>query len=412
VRVLASAEAFGYGPASKLHAICSEISGNGGLAHMVGQGVALTFAASNREAFASITAVADAADLARIPPDGFDVALSVMDPVLVAWAAYHHLPCVYVDSLSWFWDWSDVQDDKAEIVAGSIIRAASVFEALQRMTELPMHLSQYLAHRLCTLACVQRAPGASAETALVRAGQNALMIEAIVDLKHRETAEPDVWLASTSGLLSPLVSPDLAAMWIGSACELIETAARANGHEEQIMLVGNPDALHHAASRIPPRFMTVPLSHIEMLRWLNRAIACLTPPGLTTILESAAYGAPVVFLPEEHYGHLANYRLVTGTSPVPHYSGALLNTHLDRGVDLDMDAETTSLIVQLDVHRVRQSDAWSAMVNSMADAMAEAKGDRVGTAAKQAGLVKGLVGGYAGAAQVYWALKSIVDRTA
>ncbi|GAA0532653.1 hypothetical protein GCM10011581_17330 [Saccharopolyspora subtropica] len=409
MKVIASAEAFGYGPASKLHAICSEIGRNGGASHFFGHDVALTFAQSNSDTYASITPVDSMSDLAAVSPDDFDAAISVMDPFLVAWAAYHRLPCVYVDSLYWFWDWSGISETEMGRTAEAITGAASANQALRVMADVPMHPSQYLAHHLCTTACVQLAPGASARAEALRGHPNVRTVDPVIDLGHRAPAQPDSWLVTTSGLLSPVVSIDLAVSWIQSACELVDEAARLIGADEPMVVTGNPEVLAHVAPLLPARFEVVALNHEGVLKSLNHAIACLTPPGLTTILEAAAYGTPVVFLPEQHYAHLANYQLVSPDSGRPRYAEALLNTRIDRSADGDISVETKSLIAQLAAHRTERTAAWSAMVRSLADGMADAREHRSRVAAAQNDLIRALFGGHSGAEEVRRTLESVVN---
>ncbi|MEQ0558589.1 hypothetical protein ABJI51_05880 [Amycolatopsis sp. NEAU-NG30] len=409
MNIITSAEAFGYGPSAKLHAICSEIGRHGGTSHFFGHDAALTFARSNSGTYASITPVAAMTDLAEVSPEGFDAAISVMDPFLVAWAAYHRLPCVYVDSLYWMWDWAGLSEEQLRPTAEAIVGAASARQALQVMADVEMHPSQYLAHHLCTTACVQRAPGASARAEKLRGHPNVRLIDPVLDLGHRAPAQPDSWLVTTSGLLSPVVSIELALSWVRSACALVDEAAALCGADEQMVVTGNPEVLAAAAGQLPARFEAVPLNHEGVLKHLNHAIGCLAPPGLTTILEAAAYGAPVIFLPEQHYAHLANYRLVTPDPSAPRYAEGLMSIRTDHRTDDDISADTKSLIVQLEAHRTRRTSAWSAMVASLADGMAEARRDRSRVAAAQAALVGELFGGPSGAEEVRHVAKSVAD---
>ncbi|HET6705927.1 hypothetical protein [Amycolatopsis sp.] len=409
MKLITSAEAFGYGPAAKLHAICSELGRHGGVSHFFGHDAALTFARSNSETYASITPVDAMTDLAGVSPDGFDAAISVMDPFLVAWAAYHRLPCVYVDSLYWMWDWAGLSEAELRPTAEAIAGAASAGEALRVMAGVEMHPSQYLAHSLCTTACVQRAPGASARAETLRGHPNVRVIDPVIDLGHRSAARPDSWLVTTSGLLSPVVSVELALSWVRSACALVDEAAELCGADEPMVVTGNPEVLAAAAAELPARFEPVPLNHEGVLKHLNHAIGCLAPPGLTTILEAAAYRAPVIFLPEQHYAHLANYRLVTPDPSAPRYAEGLMSIRTDHRTDDDIAVNTKSLIVQLAAHRARRTTAWSAMVRSLADGMAAARADRSGVASAQAGLVGELFGGPSGAAEVRRVVKSVAN---
>jgi hypothetical protein len=408
MKIIATAEAFGYGPASKLHAICSAVAREHAASHVVGNDTALTFARSNAGTYASVRSVHDMTELAAISPDSFDVAVSVMDPFLVTWAAYQGVPCVYVDSLYWFWDWAGITADDLRAATLAVTGASSVAGALEATARLPMHLSQYVANHLCSVACVQRTDAASAPARRVPDHPDVRIVDAIVDLSHRRPEPADIWLATTSGMLNPLVSVDLAATWLRTVGALLGAAAELGGCTEPMVLAGNPEVLERAAPDLPDRLEPVPLGHAGLLEHLNRAVACLAPPGLTTTLECAAYGTPVIFLPEQHYGHLANYRLLTSDGGEPGYPEALLSTRARRSVEQDMSVETASLIRQLDAHRAQRSDVWSDLVRSVADGMRRAREDRSRMAAAQDDLVRGMVDGYTGAAQVCDAVHSVL----
>ncbi|MBF6063303.1 hypothetical protein IU500_17610 [Nocardia terpenica] len=351
-------------------------------------------------------------ELARVSPDGYTAAVSVMDPFLVAWAAYHRLPCVYVDSLYWMWNWEGLSEEDMMADATAITAAASIDEAMRLMAGLEMHRSQYVAHVLCTTACVQRAPGASERADALRGHPNVRLIDSIVDLTHRSPADPDLWLVTTSGLLSPVVPIELGVSWAQSACALVDEAAQLSGCTEPMVLTGNPEVLERVSPTLPARFQPVSLNHDAILEHQNRAIACLTPPGLTTILESAGYGTPVVFLPEQHYAHFANYRLLTSDGAPARYVDTLLNTRLDRSAGGDVAVETRSLIAQLEVQRRERTEIWSAMVGALAEGMLQVRDDRARVARRQNELVSELFGGHGGAEEVYETLESVTDTVA
>ncbi len=408
-KVLVTAEAFGFGPASKLHAICVELGRRGIECHFVGQMSALTFAQSNAEAFRSIMAADSMSHLAAIAPGGYDAAISVMDPHLTLWSRLHNVPCVYVDSLYWFWQWSP--DDEADLqkLAADLLRSADgVAGTLRSLGNVPMHDSQYLAYYLSTVACAQRAPGAAARVSTMAGIEPVSLVDAVVDLSHRAPARPTRWLATASGMLNPLYSMELALEWVTIVARLLDEAAATSQLDVPIDLAGNPDVLARAAGSVPDRIQLIPLDHQGILRAMNHAIACLTPPGLTTVLESAAYGTPVIFLPEQHYAHLSNFRALSrcgGSDTFPH---TLLNADAAGPGDNNQLAETAAIADELRKCYAERGDAWHCMVSGIADGMTRAHQDRTALQMAQDEAVRGFVGGYAGASQIAAAVETLI----
>lgn len=408
-RILVTAEAFGFGPPSKLHAICVELAKRGIDSHYAGHGTSLTFARSNYQAYTSITPVAEMTELASIRPDGFDAALSVMDPFLALWAGFHGLPSVYVDSLHWFWRWPPEDTADFERTAMKLLSAQNAAEALEGLATVPMHASQYIAHHLSTKACAQRSPGTAGRINGMPNLRDVEVVEAIVDLSHRKRNRPDFWLATASGMLNPLVPADLAVRWLRIAAELITEAAEASGSDEPLTLAGNPEVLTEATSIAPERLQLIPMDHANMLQSLNGAVACLAPPGLTTVLECAAYGTPLIFLPEQHYGHLTNYLQISRCGNASAFPHALVNAELTRKVEADILTETRAILNDLDRYFCERGAAWSRMVSAMADGMMRARHDRQRLRTAQGNAVRDFAGGYSGAIQVANVVESLLS---
>lgn len=53
------------------------------------------------------------------------------------------------------------------------------------------------------------------------------------------------------------------------------------------------------------------MNHEQFLKELNRAIVTLVPCGFTTIFESLAYKTPLIFLPDNHNGHVYEYLIIS-----------------------------------------------------------------------------------------------------
>src|SRR5262245_17992341 len=309
-RVLVTAEAFGFGPASKLHAICVELARRGIGCHFAGTAAALTFVSANAETFSAITEIDDMSALAIIDPNGYDATISVMDPFLPLWSSIYGIPCIYVDSLYWFWQWIPEREPALQEQAALLRSVPNIAEALAALAAVPMHDSQYIAHHLSSATCAQRAPKAADRTRTIRGILTVHVVDAIVDLSHRRSGTPRQWLATASVMVNPLLPAELAVDWVRIVARLIEEAADRSGADEPILFAGNPVIRALANDVASDRIQPTPMDHAAMLLAMNESLACLTPPGLTTLMESAAYGIPTTFLPEQHYAHLSNYHEV------------------------------------------------------------------------------------------------------
>jgi hypothetical protein len=400
-KVLVTAEAFGFGPASKLHAICVELARRGIECHFAGEMSALTFAQSNAQAFGSIVAVESMSELASVAPDGFDATLSVMDPYLTVWSSFHNVPCVYVDSLYWFWQWSPENEaDLRKTAAELLCSADGAAGALRSLDAVPMHDGQYIAHYLSAISCAQRAPKSAARATAMSGIEPVQIVDAVIDLSYREFAMPTRWLATASGMLNPLYPVSSALDWVMITARLLDEAATINNLDEPILLAGHPDVLALATDIVPSRIQLVPLDHQGILRDINEAIACLTPAGLTTMLECSAYGTPVILLPEQHYGHLSNYREMTQCCRPETFPHALINPDAEGPKHNNQLTETLSLSQQLRLSYEERGEVWARMVSGVAKGMLEARDDRERLRAAQDDAARGFVGGYGGASQV------------
>ena len=402
--ILASAEPYGYGPSSKLRAVTREVARRGHAVDFVGQGLAADYALGERDTFRTVTRFAAMTELGSRSRGDYAAVVSVMDPHLAAWAQVVGLPCLYVDSLYWFWQW----DAGLEPLVTRWQECCSTVDpaaALAFFDALPMMAQQYLAHAGGTVTCAQRAPSVSGPRTERRLGPLEL-VDAIVDTEFRQPRTPTTWLACLSGLINPLTPLEVAASWLDSTLRLIDEAVvRAGLAGTQVILTGNTDVLSTVS--LPPRFATRPRSHADVLRALNDAFVCMTPPGLTTMLEALAYGVPLILLPEQHYGHLKIFGEFTGADPAS-FHNALLGVRTDRRAKSDVGAETIELIAELAARAAAGDAVWTSMVDGVSAGLVAARDDRAGLAAAQQAAVKGFVHGFDGAAQVAAVLEDLL----
>jgi UDP-N-acetylglucosamine:LPS N-acetylglucosamine transferase len=180
--------------------------------------------------------------------------------------------------------------------------------------------------------------------------------------------------------------------------ELVVTAWSDVGATEPVMLVGNADVLELV--RGANGFVRVlPTDHATVLRTLNVAAACLSAPGLTTMFECGAYGAPLILVPEQHYAHLANFEAVTSCGGPETFPHALLNSSIETR-ETDLLTETQAVLADLEECYDERGARWASLVSAVASGMEAVRRDRAAVHASQDAAVRAFVGGYRGTAQV------------
>lgn len=397
-RVITSAEPFGFGPVSKLRSVGRLLDGAGWELDFIGAASAFTYARGETEIFRTVTETRDPDDLLSVDAAGYDAALSVMDPFLAVWAAHHGLPCLYVDSLFWFWGWPDQEslrrDWDAVMAPGAT--AAGKLDLLRR---LPMPAAEYVGHRAASVSCVQRTPSTPATCDAMRDIARVVPTGAIVDLSRRREAPADIWMMSLSGLVNPLITAKEAALWAGAAIRLVDeafTAADIPG--ATVRLTGNADVIG-GLEGIPERFAFEARNAGATLDLFNHAHACLAPPGLTTMLESLAYECPVIPLPPQHYGH---ERILAEFSDhrADAFPQSVTTGMLDVEATGDPALDTQRVIEAFHGQAQAGGNTWREMVASMAATLCSVQRDPVATLDRQRSVVGNFVGGFAGAREV------------
>lgn len=398
MRVLTTAEPFGFGPVSKLRAVARALRHRGWTPDFVGSGSAFEYASGERDTFARVDELAGPEALATLDPAPYGLAVSVMDPFLAVWARQHGVPCVYVDSLFWFWGWSD-EDELDAAWARTMERGHSLREVLAAVAGLSMPAAEYIGHRAAGISCVQKTLSTERTALELRHLGAVVPTDAIIDLSNSQECVRDGWVASLSGLLNPLIDKDLATRWAAASLALIDAAFDAAGlGKETVRLTGNR-AILNALGEVPERFQLAAGSASEVLQLFNSAKACLTPPGLTTMLESLGHGCPVIPLPPQHYGHERILAEFAGSAPgaFTQCANAALLGVVPSG---DAKADTIALIEALE-RAVRSGDAaCDHMVTALSDALESATRDADTLAASQRAAVAPFSGNFDGVSQV------------
>ncbi len=290
MRLLAGAEDYGLGPCAKLLAIAGALAGLGVELDFLGKGIAAELARRS-QLFGRVLPLASASVLAALEVDGV---LAVMEPSVAAWGFDRGLPVFTVDSLYPNWRWTAEQQSEVLRVLPDFRGARKLDRLLGQLAAWPRHLRFFAAHAMADLCLVQRWD--RAERGDPGEAQLRLRpVPAIVELGRLREQPREGLLISLSGMVN-----------------LHGSARRRAAYQDLIeaLLAGllqGPATLTSAKmlrSRLPVQVRS--FAHAEMLAQLNAVACVLAPPGLTSLLECAAYGAPLLLLPEQHRGHVRN----------------------------------------------------------------------------------------------------------
>ncbi len=302
-KILSGAQSFGYGPASKLVVLVNHLRNDGLWVDFWGQESALNFAETN---LAGGGTILSGEPLASLDPALYRAVLTVMDPRLAAWGYYHNLPVLAVDSLYWFWDWSQLAHEQARIDNLLSYHKAhtSLAELVSSIEALPPHVQQYATHSMASQSLIQHYPGGQQDES-INDRLRLVKVGPIVDTKYRKKVKRDTLLVSLSGMLSPLVSRGDADVYMKLVLELLDPVLSALPVSVTPIFTVNPALLQAAKAIFGEAAVT--MDHSTFLKTLNRSLAVLAPAGITTLYECLAYETPMLFLPEQHDGHFSNY---------------------------------------------------------------------------------------------------------
>lgn len=250
--------------------------------------------------------------LARTPwPAQARAVVAVMDAELAALAWRRGVPCFYVDSLFPMWRLSTA----GRQLVLEMLEAGPQSWTRARWGQLSRHERVLAAHAASTLSFVQVLGPGRAHDGLEHLFE-VQTVEPIVDLSLRVPRPRDTVLISLSGARMDGVRRTAYVEFVERLLVSVPSV-----DVSRLVLVG-PDGLRPLAEPFGA-FRT--LAFDDMLAEYNRARVVVAPPGLTTLFEAMAYGAPVVFLPEQHQGHVHNLGQLRAAETAPSaFEGALL----------------------------------------------------------------------------------------
>jgi len=319
--LLCSAEPWGFGPSSKLFAILRSLS-PAPRTVVAGSGSAAVFARLNADAVEQYIELDSPYEILSLAAD-FDAVLTVMDPWAALLGARRGVPVAYVDSLFWFWQWGQLDFSALPGVARDWTTAS--LDDLREVTSRPVdwHMVSALACHWSTQVFAQQA-SCSRERAGLYPEDRVRVVGAIVATCPRAAADNyGAPLVSISGAVSHLTPQPVAGRYASVVRQILD---RAGEPVAGATVTGNPSLL--------PLFRGGPW-HIRQMgldgfhHAAGAASVLLAPAGLTTAVEAATLGTPIIFLPEQHGGHAANVQVLAAGDP-----GAYEDILLERWFEL------------------------------------------------------------------------------
>jgi hypothetical protein len=326
-KILVTAEPYGFGPSSKALAIARELTADRATT-VVFAGTGTAHAAASRETklFDGVALMRryDADSLAD-SVRGYDLVISVMEPSLALAAAAEQIPCLYVDSLFWMWDWPDNLADADGPHERLVKRLGGESgqqrrDALRMSVDLPMHEAQYVAHRAASRVFYQHyGSETDAAQSLSREACFATSVGAIIDkvptAMEQRRAGP-MLIVSVSGLSNELTDRSIATRWAQAVTDLVADSIRGTAFAACTRIGGNAEILDTVRIKTGSCVEIKPWeSHQDFMLDLGQASAFAAPPGITSIAESWSAGVPFFALPGQHYAHASILQRLRGGNP-------------------------------------------------------------------------------------------------
>lgn len=313
LRILTSAEAFGYGPTSKLTSLVRKFKNQhqNSTIEFLGEGAALDFALQNSSLFNGVHEY----DGSYPNPEDYDLVLSVMNPFTVIWGWFHRKKSIYIDSLYWFWKFDQKHFVYLNDMLSQLSNAESIEEVWALTKDVPVHHLHYIAHMLSTVSCSQFFGEDKMKPDIYRKQiKNIVTVNPIIDSSYKSDVKRDTILITLGGLLSPLNQKKEALSYVNLVLKITERFVSEAAKKYRVILATNPEVVK-AIKHVPQGVIVTSLSQEEMLKTINRSLLVLTPAGITTMYECLMYETPFFVLPELHDGHYPNYlRLAGGDS--------------------------------------------------------------------------------------------------
>jgi len=300
-KILIGAQSWAYGPAGKASAIGHEFKKRGVSLDFVGADTSLDFCRNTKhfDQFFQISSVKDYLNLDILK---YDAVVSIMDPFLSLTAKKNNIPIFYVDSMSRFWIWKNTKRTLDNIKK---LEQFNLKVALKKMNEIEPDNRQLIGHLYSNYIFTQGAPQFISET------KNKIKnVGSIINLSFINKKKRDTVLVSLSGGISPVTDLNSAIKYAEMIINLVSDSVKNFISSKRFVMTGHPSVIDKINKK-GSIFEFLAMNHEEFLKELNRAIVVLVPCGFTTIFESLAYKTPLIFLPDNHNGHVYEYLIIS-----------------------------------------------------------------------------------------------------
>ena len=324
-----------------------------------------------------------------------DAVLTVMDPWAALFGVRAGMPVYYVDSLFWFWQWADFDFTELERTSARWRDATSASIRTWARRPVNWHHMVPLAYGWSNRVFVQGIRSMDARLCCFPQGLIRPVGAIVADHVARSDNGRARPLVSISGAISHLTSPNVAQRYCKVIRELLVSeadlfeGATVTGHPELLDVLGDD------------RWSALPLSMGSMQAAMASASCLLAPAGLTTAMEAASIGLPMVFLPEQHGGHGPNLDLLSGSDPE-----AYPNLFLRRWFDVVRENPSDAIRALDECYRHLLSSAQDKPFRDMRSQLREAVGElddtsaRAQRAQRQRTSILDIVGNFGGARTV------------
>jgi hypothetical protein len=304
-KILVGAQSWAYGPAGKASAIGHELKKQGALVDFVGVDTSFDFC-KKTGSFINVFCVKSNKDYLKINFKNYDAVVSVMDPFLAFMGKKSNTPVFYADSMSRFWIWKNSKQVLKKFESLKRLDSNQGIKIIRRM--MPDD-RQLLGHLFSDRIFTQGTPQ------FIRETKNKVEnVGSMIDLTFAKKCKKDTVLVSLSGGISPVTNLSTAVRYAKMIIDLISEEIKNFSSAKRFVLTGHPSVIEIIKrSRFDKKvlFNLVALNHEQFLKEINRAIVVLVPCGFTTIFESLASNTPLIFLPDNHNGHVYEYLIIT-----------------------------------------------------------------------------------------------------
>lgn len=300
-KILVGAQSWAYGPAGKASAICHELKKRGASVDFVGSGTSFDFCKNTRR-FENLFRIINYRDYFKLNILKYDAIISVMDPYLAFLAKKVNIPIFYADSMSRFWVWKNARKIVNKFKK---IEQLSLKHGLEQINKLEPDSRQLTAHLSSDFIFTQGTPQYIIETESKIKNVGSMIDLSFVDRRKRDTV-----LVSLSGGISPATNLNSAVKYAKMIIDMVSDDIKKISLSKRFILTGHPSVINKI-KKGGSIFQFAAMNHEQFLKELNRSVVVLVPSGFTTIFESLAYKTPLIFLPDNHNGHVYEYLIIS-----------------------------------------------------------------------------------------------------